>query len=389
MKDFKEQLYKIKPWLILTTYIFILFMIILNLDSIIILISNILGLLKPFFYAIGIAYVLNIPMTAIENAIHNKLSPNNIIYKKARTIAIILSLLLAIGIIVFLVLYITPQLIYSLSTLFNNIGIFLSGLTNNINEILRFLNIDVQLEGLNVDNFNIFISNMGINWDNLINTLTEVLRNASFNIVNYTVSFVSLLITWVVGTLLSIYLMSSKETMLAQCKKVMYYVFDYDISKKIFGYLTQTNKIFKSFVGGQLVEAIIIGILIYIMMLITNMPYSLLIATIVAVMALIPVFGAMFAMVIGFILILSVDIWQAMLFIVLFQFIQILENNLIYPKIVGSSVGLPAIWTLLSIIVFGGLYGVLGMLFAVPLTASVYVLASEVINKKVSGKDIL
>ena len=389
MKDLKEQLHKIKPWLILTTYIFILFMIVSNLDNIIILINNILSLLKPFFYAIGIAYVLNIPMTAIENTIHNKLSSNNIIYKKARPIAIILSLVLAISIIIFLVLYITPQLIYSLSALFNNIGIFLSGLSNNINEILSFLNIDTKLVGLNVDNFNIFLNNMGINWDNLINTFTEVLKNASFNIYSFTVSFVQLLITWVVGTLLSIYLMSSKETMIMQCRKVMLYIFDYDISKKIFGNLTQTNKIFKSFVGGQLVEAIIIGILIYIMMLITNMPYSLLIATIVAVMALIPVFGAMFAMVIGFILILSVDIWQAMLFIALFQFIQIIENNLIYPRIVGSSVGLPAIWTLLSIIVFGGLYGVFGMLFAVPLTASVYTIMKDIVNEKIKNKELI
>ena len=389
MNDIKEQLSKIKPWLLLTTYIFILCLIVINLKYITNIISVIFLLLKPFIYSIGIAYVLNIPMTKIEDIIHNRLKETNIIYKKSRGISIFISLLVTLSILVFLILYITPQIFSSIITLINNIGYFISGLINNVNEIIDFLNFNSEWNGIDISNLEKYFVNTSVNWDKLLGTMTQILSDASFNIVNVSVSLVQHLTTWFIGVLLSLYLLSSKELLIMQCKKVMIAIFDINITKKIYYNLTKINKIFRSFVGGQLVEALIIGLLIYIMMILTNMPYSLLIATIVSVMALVPVFGAMFAMIIGFVLILSVDIWQALLFLVLFQVIQTLENNLIYPKVVGLSVGLPSLWTLLSIIVFGGLYGVLGMLLAVPLTASIYAIIKDIVNERIKNKELI
>ena len=389
MKDLKEQLIKLKPWIILSTYIFMLILVIIKMDNIAYVFTRLTNLLRPLFYAIGIAYVLNIPMTKIENLIHNKVSSKNIIYKNSRGIAVFLSILLAISILVFLVLFITPQLVTSIASLINNIALFLEGLSHNINEILVFFNLDSQLINLNVDDFNKFINSLGINWESILLTAKEIMTNVSFNIVDFTVGFAQSLTTWFIGFLLSIYLMSSKESLIRQSRKLILFIIDVELSKKVFGVLTKTNKIFKLFIGGQLLEAIIIGALIYIMMILTNMPYSLLISMIVAVMALVPVFGAMFAMAVGFILILSVNILQAISFVVLFQLIQLFENNVIYPRVVGNSVGLPAIWTLLSIMVFGGLLGVLGMLLAVPLTASIYSLLSSLINKKFEDEAIV
>ena len=389
MNDIKEQLSKIKPWLLLTTYIFILCLIVINLKYITNIISVIFLLLKPFIYSIGIAYVLNIPMTKIEDIIHNRLKETNIIYKKSRGISIFISLLVTLSILVFLILYITPQIFSSIITLINNIGYFISGLINNVNEIIDFLNFNSEWNGIDISNLEKYFVNTSVNWDKLLGTMTQILSDASFNIVNVSVSLVQHLTTWFIGVLLSLYLLSSKELLIMQCKKVMIAIFDINITKKIYYNLTKINKIFRSFVGGQLVEALIIGLLIYIMMILTNMPYSLLIATIVSVMALVPVFGAMFAMIIGFVLILSVDIWQALLFLVLFQVIQTLENNLIYPKVVGLSVGLPSLWTLLSIIVFGGLYGVFGMLLAVPLTASIYAIIKDIVNERIKNKELI
>ena len=389
MNDIKEQLSKIKPWLLLTTYIFILCLIVINLKYITNIISVIFLLLKPFIYSIGIAYVLNIPMTKIEDIIHNRLKETNIIYKKSRGISIFISLLVTLSILVFLILYITPQIFSSIITLINNIGYFISGLINNVNEIIDFLNFNSEWNGIDISNLEKYFVNTSVNWDKLLGTMTQILSDASFNVVNVSVSLVQHLTTWFIGVLLSLYLLSSKELLIMQCKKVMIAIFDINITKKIYYNLTKINKIFRSFVGGQLVEALIIGLLIYIMMILTNMPYSLLIATIVSVMALVPVFGAMFAMIIGFVLILSVDIWQALLFLVLFQVIQTLENNLIYPKVVGLSVGLPSLWTLLSIIVFGGLYGVFGMLLAVPLTASIYAIIKDIVNERIKNKELI
>lgn len=389
MENLKLYLNKLKPWLILSTYIVTLLLVLLNFDKLSVILGQYLGLLKPFFISIGIAYVLNIPMKKIESILRKNIkSETSFLAKRIRTIALTLTVIFAVLVLSLFVLFIVPQLFSSLGNLISNITNFLNGLSDNLAQILEFFNIETtsfDFSQVGIDNF---LKEFGLSWNQIVQTATSWITGAGFSIMDFVVQFATELTNWFVGFMLSLYLLSSKETFIRQTKKVVAAMFSFKHSKKLLRYATVTNDIFTNFVGGQLVEAFIIGALIYIMMLLTGMNYAILISTIVAVFALVPVFGAMIAMVLGFVLIFSSDPIQAIWFVVLFQVVQTFENNVIYPKVVGESVGLPGIWTLLSIILFGGMYGVVGMLVAVPLTASAYLIGSDFLNSRLEKKNI-
>ena len=171
-------------------------------------------------------------------------------------------------------------------------------------------------------------------------------------------------------------------------KKVLVVIFKEKGAKRCVVIGRKANEIFSGFIGGQLMEACILGILYYIGMTLFKMPFAELISSIIAIASLVPVFGAMFGMIIGAILIFTINPLQALVFIVFYQVLQEIENNLIYPRVVGSSVGLPGLWTLLSIFVFGGLFGVFGMLTAVPTTALIYNLFVEYVNNRLESMAI-
>ena len=386
MLNLKSIFKDLKKWMVFSVFLAVLVLFILNFHHFTSIIERSYNLLLPFFYAIGIAYVLNIPMSKIEKLLCANIKKNNIFYKKIRTISISITVLLAIIILVFLILFITPQLVTSIATLINNLSGFLTSLVNNMNDILDFFKIDYDIKAINSENMTVFLTNAGINWDQLLANATKFLSGAGTSIIDQGVSFAQTTTQYFVGFLLSLYLLGSKEMFIKQSKMILTAILDFKSAKIVLSNLDEVNDIFKNFVGGQLLEACIIGILIFIMMLITNMPYAVLISTIVAVMALVPVFGAMLAMSFGFILILSVDPIQAVWFIVLFQSVQLFEGNFLYPKVVGDSVGLPAIWTLVSIILFGGLMGIAGMLIAVPLTASLYTIGSKILKNILDKK---
>lgn len=387
MKNIKETLTKITSSLIIVTYMALLFLIITNLNNIRLFISSFINLISPFIYALVIAYILNIPMTKIDKFLDQKLS---IKFKKySRPIAILLAIILAFFILSMIVSFIAPQLAASISNLILNLENYSKALVDTINSLIEFFNLGDNFDKLDQNSLKLFFENLGVDWNSLMNTASTWITNTGAGLIDYVAGFAIVITNLVIGFFFAIYLLSSKETFIRQSKKVFAASLGYKLSNKVLDKLNIVNNIFKNFVGGQLVEAIIIGILIYISLVVTKMPYAVLISSIVAVMALVPVFGAMLAMMFGFILILSIDPIKSIWFIVVFQIVQTFENNVIYPKVVGESVGLPAIWTLLSIIVFGGYFGVFGMLVAVPLTASIYVIGSAQINKVLTRKKII
>lgn len=389
MENLKLYINKLKPWLILSTYIIILLLIILNFSYLSKTFSQYLGLLKPFFYSIGIAYVLNIPMKKIEASLKKIIKDDkSFLGRKIRAISITLTVIFSLVIISLFALFILPQLFSSIGSLISNITNFLNGLAGNLTSILEFFNVDVPGFDFSQAGIENFLKEFGLSWKQIVETATSWITGAGFTAWDIVINFAAELTNWFVGFMLSLYLLSSKEAFIRQIKKVVAVILPFKRAKTFLKYGTITNGIFTNFVGGQLVEAFIIGILIYIMMFVTGIPYAILISSIVAIFALVPVFGAMIAMVLGFVLIFSQDPIQAIWFVVLFQVVQTFENNVIYPKVVGESVGLPGIWTLLSIILFGGMYGVVGMLIAVPLTACAYQIGSDYLNHHLNKKNI-
>lgn len=389
MEKLKKEVKSIKPWFILVTYFVGLIFLLMYFNRISEVIGKYMKLLNPFFMAIAIAFVLNIPMKSIENFIKKNFGTNNLINKFSRSISIILTLIFTLIFLFFMGYIIVPQLITTIVNLVNNLTKIVNGIVNNTDQILEFFKLDGIQTEINTDTINNFFTQFGLDWNNIIKNVTNMVSNTGVSVFSYVSNFTLAAANWFLALMLSLYLLGGKEKFIRQIKKVVAAVFDNKTRNVILKYSRSSLDIFNSFISGQLLEAIIIGVLIYIALLLFKMPYSLLIASITSIMALVPILGATLACVIGFFLILSIDPIQALWFVVLYQVVQQLENNFIYPKIVGESVGLPGIWTLLSIVVFGGMYGVLGMLLAVPITAILYTSGSELINKRLNEKNLI
>lgn len=386
---YRDDIKKIKPLLIAITYFVFLIFVVVNFNTIAGWISKFLRLLTPFFYGIGIAFVLNIPMRRCEEFIGKHTKPTNFIYKKKRGISILFAIIVMFAVIGLFMSIIIPQLFITIVNLINNLARYANSLLGNINQVFEFLHLDPLDFTINGDLINEAMKSFGIDMTNLSTTINNVvsgISSAGFSIVNNIGKFIVELGNWFMGFMLSIYLLGSKETFIRQIKKIVASIFRYDVCQDILTISSKINEIFNNFISGQLLEALIIGGLIYVALLLFNMPFAILIGAVASVMALVPVFGPTLACVIGFILILSVNPLQAVLFVIVYQTVQQIENTVIYPKVVGSSVGLPGIWTLLSIVVFGGLFGVIGMLLAVPFTACVYTFGSMLVNQSLRRK---
>lgn len=389
MENFKKEIKSIKPWFILVTYFVGLIFLLLYFNTIVETTGKVLSLLKPFFMAIAIAFVLNIPMKSIECFIKNKTKENNLIYKFSRTISILLTLIFLFIILFILGYIIIPQLIQTIVTLINNLTDILNGILENTDQLLKFFNLEGIKTEVNSETLNNFFTQFGLDFNNIIVNLTNMVSSTGISIFSYISNFTSATMNLFLALILSFYLLADKEKFIRQIKKIIAAFFNENNRNIILKYSKSSLDVFNNFISGQLLDALIIGILIYIALLVFKMPYQLLIASITSIFALVPIVGSFIAGGIGFLLILSIDPIQALWFIVLFLVVQQFEGNFIYPKVVGESVGLPGIWTLLSIVVFGGMYGVLGMLLAVPLTAIIYTMGSKLINKKLKEKNLI
>lgn len=366
---------KIKPWVYLSTYILVFAVILWNLQTIGGYIGFIFSLFKTLFYGIIFAYVLNQPMKRIEAWMIKHTKETSFLRRKKRPIAMVMTILIAIIILIVAGSIILPNITASLVQLFNNLSGFFGDVIGNLDDILAYFNINVRLESLSqVEEF------VKMPWNDIVTQLINILGISANGIVSNATAFVGTFALWFTGFMFSLYLLSNKETFIRQLRKAIAAIFGYNYAVVIFRYATRTNKIFSSFIGGQLVEACILWVLYYTSMLLLGFPYPELIATLIAVCSLVPVFGSMFAMSIGAIMILSINWQQAIWFIIFYQLMQQFEDNVIYPRVVGNSVGLPGLWVLLSIFVFGDMFGIFGMIIAVPVTACLYSLCSEAVN---------
>ena len=386
LRDFFKQG---QPWIMIVTYGIVLWMISQNMSPFFHTVETFFKYLEPFFLGIAIAFVLNIPMKQCQSLFrkHTK----NLTQKKEKiiqTISIVYAFLLAFAVIGLFGYLIVPPLINSISSFITNIVNFVNGLLANTDQIFTYLHLDpldYQIDNATIQNW---FAQMGLDWKNILTNVGNMLTASGTSLLENLGKFTTTAGNWFLAMMLSIYMLSSKTTLIRQAKKLVAAIFPIEITEVIMTVFHRANLVFTKFISGQLVEAMIIGILEYIVMLIFRIPYAVLIACIVTIMALVPVFGATLACVIGFILVFSVSPWQAILFIIIYQCTQQFENAVIYPKVVGKSVGLPGIWTLLSIVVFGGMYGVMGMLVAVPLTALIYSFGSELINHSLKKKNL-
>ncbi len=383
----REDFQRIRPWLLLVTYTILLTAIIFRFDVLASTFFHMLGMFQSLLYAIGIAYVINVVMIRVEKLLQRIIKETSFLHRFQRGIAITLSLLIVFGLLILMFSIIVPRIIESLIQLLNNLSGFCMGLINNIDEVLTSLNIDYQLTDM--EQIQTLLNMQSMDWAKISSQVLAFLSAGAGGIWDNAVSFTAQFAIIFTGFMFSLYLLSSKETFIRQVRKVIVAIFGVKNSECIFEWGHRANKIFSGFITGQLVEAGILWVLYFFTMKLFQFPYPELISTLIAVCSLVPVFGSMFAMSVGAILILSESLWTSLLFILFYQLMQQFEDNVIYPRVVGNSVGLPGLWVLLSIFVFGAQFGIIGMLLAVPTTAFFYSLFSHIINTTLKKRNIV
>ena len=350
-----------------------------NLTIIINFIKTIYSVLLPFILGGVIAFILNIPETKIEKFFKKISNKNNLKISSGtvRIISIIISLLLFISVILFISFLLIPELIQSIQLLMNNIPSLMNDIEKFILDLLaKYPDVQEQIK-------NIFTKS-----GNISQIASNILNYIANGAIGFIGSLLSSFITIFTAIIFSIYMLSQKEYLVKGIKKVIYATMNEKNANKLINIGVLANKTFSSFISGQCVDAIILGVIIFVVSLIFRFPYALIIAVLTSVTALIPIFGALIAMIIGAILIAITNPIQAIVFMAVFQIVQQIEGNFIYPKVVGKSVGLSPMWTLLAITAGGNLFGIPGMLIGLPLASIIYALIRETINNKIKQKNI-
>ena len=353
-----------------------LFWVLDSIQAIWFFISHVFKLLFPFILGGIIAFILNIPMTKIERFIKSKQKKKNS-KLPVRTISITLSLIIFVGIILLICFLLIPELIENIKLLLKNIPSFFESIEELILDLVdSYPDIQNQVQKT-------FESTT--NFNDIVVTVLNYVINGSLNFIT---SIVSSLFTFFTAIVFSIYMLSQKEYLERGMKKLMYAYMKKEYVEKIMNIATLSNNTFSKFISGQCVEAVILGCIFFVVLTILRFPYALIISVLTAITALIPMFGAMIAMIIGALLIAVTSPLQAILFIVVFQIIQQIENNFIYPKVVGKSVGLASMWTLMAVILGGSLLGIAGMVIGLPLASILYAILREETNEQLEKKKI-
>lgn len=379
MKYLKDN--KFKGNMLLATYIVVISYIFLNLDRVGKFFTEVLGILSPFLIAIVIAFVLNLPMKFFENKVIPLIIKENSsekLKKMKRPMAIILTLIVIIGVIVGLVLFVIPQLIESGSTLVKNIPGYLESLEEIMEKYVGNKDIVTNLW-----------NEIMVFWQDIIQVVGKLTGTVLSQLLDITMGVTSGIINFFMGVLIGIYILLSKEKLSIQGKKIIYAFIDEKKADKIMKVLALANFKFSKFVSGQCIEALILGILCFIGMSILRMPYVLLVSTIIAVTALIPIFGALIGTIPGIFIIFMVEPIKAVYFLILIIIIQQIEGKFIYPMVVGNSVGLSALWVLFALTLGGGTFGIKGILIGIPLFGVIYSVLGIVVNRKIQEKNLM
>ena len=333
----------------------------------------IIKIFMPFIVGLAIAFVLNVLMNTIENKWFKKWNTTT---KVKRPISLLISIAIVLGFIVFLLLLIIPNLQNTIELFADSIPTYSRNLQNLLNGW-----------GINAD----VISEIREVLDSLGTSLSEYIKNNSNQVIDVTLGIASNVVTGFVnitiGFVFAIYFLAQKEKIASQFSKVMDAYLPNKKISKIKEIATLSNKVFSHFVSGQCIEAIIIGILCFLGMVLLRLPYASTISVLVGFTALIPVFGAFIGTIFGAFLIFMISPLQAIIFVMFIIILQQLEGNLIYPKVVGKSVGLPGIWVLVAVTVGASINGVLGMLLSVPICSIIYSILATNVRIKIGDKN--
>lgn len=359
----------------------------LRLDAAIAALRFFIGILAPFLIGAAAAFILNVPMRFFERKLFS--SPKlqrRISAPLRRGLSLLATFIAVLVVIALLLLVIIPQLVETIVGLGETVQAFF---TRAIAwGEAKFADNPDLLAWLNT----LTIDWSSIDWEGILNNVLNFLKSGAEDVLTSTISVAKGLFSGVasafIALVFSCYLLLQKEKLALQFRKVFFALLPKQRAERVIEISSLSQRVFSSFITGQCVEAVILGSMFFVVMLVLKMPYALLISCLISVTALIPIVGAFIGCGVGAFLILMVSPPQALAFVIMFLILQQIEGNLIYPHVVGGSVGLPSIWVLAAVSIGGSLMGVVGMLTFIPLVSVIYTLFREFIYKRLDEKHI-
>lgn len=366
---------RLKFLTIIFSIIGIIAIIVLNFDRIFSWLGWLVGVFSPLILGGCIAFVLNILMHSLERRVFKFIKKESL----RKTISLVTAFILLIILVIAIIAIAVPELIRSIELLTDSLP---RAYENFKTLIYNYAKDNPQLED--------FIKNLTKETDSIQSIITNFLKNDLPRTLTTTVSFAShtfgMVFSWVIGFMFSIYVLTYEEKLGRQARQLVFTYLPENRANQVLYICHLTSKNFKAFIYGQVLEAIILFIMYIAVATIFRLPYSFMIATMIGVFSLIPLFGGYIGWAIGIFLILPINPLQALYFTIIFFVISQVEGNFIYPRIVGNSIGLPGIWVLAAVTVGGNMYGIIGMIAAVPIAALFYTLISENSQKRLRGK---
>ena len=342
-----------------------------------------MNIITPILIGLGVAFILNIPMSFIENhflAFMNRfknkkrrfIKKNRDINKGKRMIAIALTFIFVIGILAGLITFVIPQVSESVDTLMVKLPGYVDSFNALVDEALAFFNLPSTLW-----------TDINIEWETLMEQFGSLLLSSVPEIFNATKNITVGFFNVIMGIVISIYLLADKENLLALKDKLIYAYIRKDRADFIQDVSVTANQVFHGFIAGQITEAFILGTLCTVGLAILQIPYALLIGVLVGMTSVIPVFGAFLGAVPSGFILLVVNPIYCLIFVIYIIALQQVESNVIYPRVVGGSIGLSGLWVLVGMIIGGSLFGFLGIILGIPSFAVFYAVFRKITNERI------
>lgn len=334
----------------------------------------------PFLVGAVLAFVLNVPMRGIERCLHGIRKPGI-----RRTAAILLTFVAVFAVMAGTAVLLLPQIGETVEKLVSTLPAFFTRVQEQVTayleehpEVMEWLVANTDFEKLDVQS--------------LVEKVMSIVSNGFSSALDKTysllVSLFKSVFNAVIALVFSLYCMGRKEVLACQGRKLLYAFLPEKVCDNIVRILQMSNRTFSNFISGQCLEAVILGCMFAVAMLVFKMPYIPLVSVVIAVTALVPIVGAWVGCIVGTFFIMVDSMPLALGFVVLFLVLQQIENNLVYPKVVGTSIGLPGMWVLVAVTVGGELMGVFGMLLFIPLASVLYALSRELADRRIAERNI-
>lgn len=362
----------LKSILLIITYAVVLVIALARLDVVLGAVRYVLGLFRPLIIGFALAFILNRPCHFFFRLYRRALGKTPAA-GAARPLAVVTSYVALVLVVTGVFSFVLPKLAESIQTFILNLSGYISNVQGWLNQLADYFHLDMQTLDL---------SRLNQTLENLLKQALGFLSSLGPQLLEFTTGIVSLVVTGVLALVFSIYMLSGKEKLLSQCRRVLRAYVPAKIADPLTNVVHLTSDTFTRFVTGQLIEACILGGLCTVGMLFIQPDYAPLIGVTIGASAIIPVAGAYIGAMLSAVLLLMVSPLKALIFLVFLVILQQIEGNVIYPKVVGSSIGLPGIWVLAAVTVGGGLLGLEGVLFSVPVASVLYTLLRRDVHKR-------